>query len=109
MSKKMTGIPLEGFAQLCREAAAQGAVLLKNDDNTLPVTDGECVSVFGRIQIQPGYGSGWKKLVNKFFNLFCSGAEIFDIFTAAFRTAFRYGKAFSAVVADPCIFFLVIG
>ena len=61
MSKKMTGIPLEGFAQLCREAAAQGAVLLKNDDNTLPVTDGECVSVFGRIQkdyYRSGTGSG---------------------------------------------------
>ena len=27
MSKKMIGVPLEGFAQLCREAAAQGAVL----------------------------------------------------------------------------------
>ena len=51
MSKKMIGVPLEGFAQLCREAAAQGAVLLRNEENTLPVEDGECVSVFGRIQI----------------------------------------------------------
>ena len=50
MSKKMIGVPLEGFAQLCREAAAQGAVLLRNEENTLPVEDGECVSVFGRIQ-----------------------------------------------------------
>lgn len=49
MSKKMIGVPLEGFAQLCREAAAQGAVLLRNEENTLPVEDGECVSVFGRI------------------------------------------------------------
>lgn len=61
MSKKLIGVPLEGFAQLCREAAAQGAVLLKNEDHTLPVTDGECVSVFGRIQkdyYRSGTGSG---------------------------------------------------
>lgn len=61
MSKKMIGVPLEGFAQLCREAAAQGAVLLRNEDNTLPVGDGECVSVFGRIQkdyYRSGTGSG---------------------------------------------------
>ena len=61
MSKILIGVPLEGFAQLCREAAAQGAVLLKNEDHTLPVTDGECVSVFGRIQkdyYRSGTGSG---------------------------------------------------
>ena len=61
MSKKMIGVPLEGFAQLCREAAAQGAVLLRNEENTLPVEDGECVSVFGRIQkdyYRSGTGSG---------------------------------------------------
>ena len=61
MSKKLIGVPLEGFAKLCREAAAQGAVLLKNEVHTLPVTDGECVSVFGRIQkdyYRSGTGSG---------------------------------------------------
>ena len=61
MSKKMIGVPLEGFAQLCREAAAQGAVLLRNEENTLPVEHGECVSVFGRIQkdyYRSGTGSG---------------------------------------------------
>ena len=50
MGRKKIGIPLEGFAELCRSAAAQGAVLLKNEEETLPVTNGERVAVFGRIQ-----------------------------------------------------------
>ena len=52
---------MEGFSKLCRSAAAQGAVLLKNEKETLPVTDGECVSVFGRVQkdyYRSGTGSG---------------------------------------------------
>ena len=40
---------------------AEGAVLLKNEDQTLPVKPYETVSVFGRIQInyfKSGTGSG---------------------------------------------------
>ena len=37
--------------KLCRMAAAEGAVLLKNDKNTLPIREGETVSIFGRIQL----------------------------------------------------------
>lgn len=61
MRGKKIGIPMEGFDRLCRSAAAQGAVLLKNEKETLPVTDGECVSVFGRVQkdyYRSGTGSG---------------------------------------------------
>ena len=61
MGRKKIGIPLEGFAELCRSAAAQGAVLLKNEEETLPVTNGEQVAVFGRIQkdyYRSGTGSG---------------------------------------------------
>lgn len=61
MGRKKIGIPLEGFAELCRSAAAQGAVLLKNEEETLPVTNGERVAVFGRIQkdyYRSGTGSG---------------------------------------------------
>ena len=61
MRGKKIGIPMEGFNKLCRSAAAQGAVLLKNEKETLPVTDGECVSVFGRVQkdyYRSGTGSG---------------------------------------------------
>ena len=61
MSGKKIGVPLEGFGQLCRSAAAQGAVLLKNERETLPVTGGERLAVFGRIQkdyYRSGTGSG---------------------------------------------------
>lgn len=61
MSRKKIGVPMEGFAKLCRSAAAQGAVLLKNEEETLPVTGGEKVAVFGRIQkdyYRSGTGSG---------------------------------------------------
>ena len=61
MSRKKIGIPLEGFGELCRSVAAQGAVLLKNEKETLPVSNGERVAVFGRIQkdyYRSGTGSG---------------------------------------------------
>ena len=50
----------EGIGEVIREAAAEGAVLLKND-GVLPFTDKDKVSVFGRCQYNyftVGYGSG---------------------------------------------------
>lgn len=61
MQEKKIGIPLEGFAEFSRVAAAEGAVLLKNDRETLPIKKGEKVSVFGRTQVdyyRSGTGSG---------------------------------------------------
>lgn len=55
------GIPLEGFAAFSRKVAAEGAVLLKNEGQVLPIRKGERVSVFGRTQIhyyRSGTGSG---------------------------------------------------
>lgn len=55
------GVPLEGFAEFSREVAAQGAVLLKNEGQVLPIKKDEKVSVFGRVQInyyRSGTGSG---------------------------------------------------
>lgn len=49
------------FANLCRTAAAEGAVLLKNENHTLPILPGETISVFGRCQLEyykSGTGSG---------------------------------------------------
>lgn len=61
METKKIGIPMEGLADLCRVAAAQGAVLLKNEENVLPFKEGEKVAVFGRCQLdyyKSGTGSG---------------------------------------------------
>ncbi|MDE7477106.1 MAG: glycoside hydrolase family 3 C-terminal domain-containing protein, partial [Lachnospiraceae bacterium] len=47
--------------KLCRKAAAQGAVLLKNEDAVLPLSGNDNVAVFGRCQIEyyrSGTGSG---------------------------------------------------
>jgi len=55
------GIPLPGFAEFCRKVAAEGAVLLKNDGQVLPLRPGDNVAVFGRCQInyyRSGTGSG---------------------------------------------------
>ena len=51
----------EGMPALLRRAAAEGAVLLKNQNSALPLPEGTRVSLFGRGQIQwfyTGYGSG---------------------------------------------------
>jgi beta-glucosidase len=51
----------EGMAEVAREAATEGIVLLKNIGDTLPLKSDTTVSVFGRVQIDyfaVGYGSG---------------------------------------------------
>ncbi|MDE7417880.1 MAG: glycoside hydrolase family 3 C-terminal domain-containing protein [Lachnospiraceae bacterium] len=49
------------ISKLCRKAAAQGAVLLKNKDAVLPLSEKDHIAVFGRCQIEyyrSGTGSG---------------------------------------------------
>ena len=36
MSKDLKGVPVEGFAEKSREAAVEGIVLLKNENEMLP-------------------------------------------------------------------------
>lgn len=53
--------PLAELAPFCRSAAAQGAVLLKNEDGMLPIREEDHVALFGRCQIdyyRSGTGSG---------------------------------------------------
>jgi hypothetical protein len=50
-----------GLADMTRLAAAEGIVLLKNENQTLPLNPQDKVSIFGRIQVDYfacGYGSG---------------------------------------------------
>ena len=49
------------YALTARKTVAEGCVLLKNDNNALPIQHNEKVSVFGRIQFdyyKSGTGSG---------------------------------------------------
>ncbi|MDO4521997.1 MAG: glycoside hydrolase family 3 C-terminal domain-containing protein [Eubacteriales bacterium] len=49
------------YARIARQAAAEGAVLLKNEHHALPLNEGIRLSVFGRIQFdyyKSGTGSG---------------------------------------------------
>lgn len=54
-------IDWDQYAKKAREAAAEGAVLLRNEQQALPLKTGERISVFGRIQFdyyKSGAGSG---------------------------------------------------
>lgn len=54
-------LPAEKYKKLARQAVAEGCVLLRNEKNTLPIREGETVSVFGRSQMnyyKSGTGSG---------------------------------------------------
>ena len=52
---------LEAYKAKARQAVAEGVVLLKNDDNVLPLKQGSTVALFGRSQFnyyKSGTGSG---------------------------------------------------
>ena len=59
--RKLGEKPYKPLAELSRRVAADGAVLLKNKGDVLPITSDRKVSVFGRTQInynKCGTGSG---------------------------------------------------
>lgn len=61
MQEENKGGALQELALFCRKAAADGAVLLKNEGGMLPITKEDKVAVFGRCQInyyKSGIGSG---------------------------------------------------
>ena len=58
---KFTPLDFKKYAALARQAAAEGCVLLKNDNEALPLRKGDKVAVFGRIAFhyyKSGLGSG---------------------------------------------------
>ena len=61
MQREKRNGALRELAPFCRRAAAEGAVLLKNEDGMLPVTKKDRVALFGRAQMdyyKSGIGSG---------------------------------------------------
>ena len=59
--KNLEEKPYAPLAEISRFVAADGCVLLKNENSVLPLTPDKCVSVFGRTQIdyyKSGTGSG---------------------------------------------------
>lgn len=72
MTTKKLGVPLEGFAEFSRTVATEGAVLLRNTMQALPLLSQDRVSVFGRTQIdyyRSGTGSGGSVNVTHTTNL----------------------------------------
>ena len=60
------------YTKTARQAIADGQVLLKNDNNALPINNGAMVSVFGRMQnhyYKSGTGSGGMVNVKKIYGI----------------------------------------
>ena len=81
-TEKLDKTVTEGMPELLRSAAAEGTVLLRND-NVLPFPENETISIFGRVQYDymfVGYGSGGDVIkpytVNLMEGLKNSGAKI---------------------------------
>ncbi|RAK04165.1 beta-glucosidase [Halanaerobium saccharolyticum] len=58
---KKIKLDMKKYAAISRQAAAEGCVLLRNEEQALPIKRGEKISVFGRIQFdyyKSGTGSG---------------------------------------------------
>ncbi|MCD7731663.1 MAG: glycoside hydrolase family 3 C-terminal domain-containing protein [Oscillospiraceae bacterium] len=92
MSKTFT-LDWNAYTEAARKTAAEGCVLLKNDNNALPLEKDCRVSVFGRIQLhyyKSGTGSGGMVNISKVYGIFdglheCGGVIINDELTEIYR------------------------
>lgn len=60
------------YEDVARQVVAEGCVLLKNKNHTLPLVEGSSVAIFGRIQnhyYKSGTGSGGKVNVDKVYDI----------------------------------------
>lgn len=72
-----SALSAEGNIELSRQAATEGMVLLKNEKSSLPLAQGETVSIFGKGQIdfiKGGGGSG--DVVSEYVRTLLDGMEI---------------------------------
>ena len=51
-------VDIDKYATLARQTAAEGCVLVKNENQTLPLRKGDKVAVFGRMAFHRRYGAG---------------------------------------------------
>ncbi|WP_295720701.1 glycoside hydrolase family 3 C-terminal domain-containing protein [Mucilaginibacter sp.] len=87
---------LAGHAKVAREAAAQGMVLLKNDDHALPILSAKRVAVFGNTSydiIAGGTGSGD---VNKAYTI----SLMQGLSNAGFKLQETLSKNYGTYLAD---------
>ncbi|MCQ2519338.1 MAG: glycoside hydrolase family 3 C-terminal domain-containing protein [Lachnospiraceae bacterium] len=91
-SKKII-LDWDKYIETARKAAAEGAVLLKNDNETLPLAKGSRVALFGRTQfdyIKSGTGSGGLVNVPYVVNYYdgikaCENLSIYEELSEVYR------------------------
>lgn len=91
--KKTVDLNWDEYIAICRKTAAEGSVLLKNDNDTLPLAKGTKVALFGRSQfdyIKSGTGSGGLVNVPYVVNYYdgikaCEDLEIYEELSEIYR------------------------
>ncbi len=104
----------EEHRKIARWAAAQGAVLLKNEDNILPLKRGRSVSLFGRGTLdyqQGGGGSGivWTRHTSHLFEAFCEKMREGKVKLLTYPAHFYGHKViFEKVESEPALYDFMI-